>query len=147
MPNLRDTVYSRDQGECSACGLPAGVLDEALKTALDVLAYWHGPWEAKRLVAEMQVEWWGGKPRQSLWEADHIHQQAHDGSDDLENMRTFCVACHAKNTAMQAGEQAFTKRAQHSIPGYDTAHKATRARKKAPNTRMPGVNAPVFTLD
>jgi len=144
MPDLRETIYARDQGECAHCNLPAGMLDEAFKVALDVLTYWHDWKKARRMVNEMRVQWWGGKPGKSLWEADHITQQAHEGSDDPANVQTLCVQCHARNTAIQAGEAAKTTRAKHSIPGYDRPHKATRARKKAPNKRMPGINAPVF---
>ncbi len=144
MPDLRTTIYARDQGVCARCGLPCGVLDEALKVALGVLTYWHDWKKARRMVNECRVQWWGGKAGKSLWEADHLQQQAHDGSDDPDNVQTLCVACHARNTAIQAGEAAKEVRVQHSAPGYNRPLKATRARKKAPNKRMPGVNAPVF---
>ncbi len=144
MPDLRTTIYARDQGVCARCGLDSGAIDRMLAAAFTFLKERHRPWVANRMVNEMRVQWWGGKAGKSLWEADHLQQQAHDGSDDPDNVQTLCVQCHAQNTAIQAGEHAKEVRVQHSIPGYDKAFKATRAKKKAPNKRMPGVNAPVF---
>ncbi len=147
MPSLRDNLYARDSGICAHCGLDAGAVDRVMEAAFAILKERHWPWLANRMVNEMRVQWWGGKPGSSMWEADHIHQHAHGGPDGLENLRTLCVPCHAQNTAIQAGEAAKEDSMRQSIPGYDKAAKATRRRSKAPNVRMPGRNAPVFTLD
>ena len=87
---LRDLVFARDCGLCSACGTDTVVAYAALKRS-------RGPARAQSLAL------WGLKTvssRRSLWDADHIVPVVEGGGQcDLANMRTLCLKCHREATA------------------------------------------------
>jgi len=72
---LRDQVFARDRGICTACG----------KARAEALALWG--------LKTVQA-------RRSLWDADHILPVAEGGGQcDLDNIRTLCLPCHREATA------------------------------------------------
>ena len=81
---LRDQVFARDCGICTACGVDT----EALRKQFRKLDY-----RARRQF----LKEWGLKEgwRRSLWDADHVIAVAEGGGEcDLSNMRTLCLNCH-----------------------------------------------------
>ena len=86
---LREQVYERDKGACSACGVDTNFELRRLRRSRG----------AKRLE---QMAHWGMKTRlrKSLWDADHIVPVAEGGGEcDLSNIRTLCLRCHRAATA------------------------------------------------
>jgi 5-methylcytosine-specific restriction enzyme A len=85
---LREQVFLRDRGICSACAIDT--TREAQK-----LRYARGENRVALLVH------WGlrRRSRKSLWDADHIVPVIEGGGEcDLENMRTMCLRCHRQAT-------------------------------------------------
>ena len=81
---LREQVFARDKGVCSACGLDTEALRKD-KRKLD--------WRARR---QFEKDWGG---RRKLWDADHIVPVVEGGGEcDLANMRTLCLKCHREAT-------------------------------------------------
>lgn len=86
---LRDQVFRRDRGVCSACGIDTQSCYFELKRARG----------AKR---EKLLTRWGLRKlsRKSLWDADHITPVAEGGGEcDLDNLRTLCLICHRLKTS------------------------------------------------
>ncbi|MBB5063751.1 HNH endonuclease signature motif containing protein [Granulicella mallensis] len=87
---LRDQVFARDCGVCTACGTDTVAAYAALKRS-----------RGKARVEALAV--WGLKTvqtRRSLWDADHIRPVAEGGGQcDLDNLRTLCLPCHREATA------------------------------------------------
>jgi 5-methylcytosine-specific restriction protein A len=87
---LRDQVFERDRGICAGCGIDCEAEIRRLK----------------RVRAEKRAEaWkaWGLRPRQrrTLWDADHIIPVVEGGGEcDLDNIRTLCLRCHKRETAL-----------------------------------------------
>ena len=85
---LREQVFERDRGVCSACGI-------------DTVAEWL---RLSRLRGERRrasiLAWGIGRaPRRSLWDADHIVPVSEGGGEcDLSNIRTLCLKCHRAAT-------------------------------------------------
>lgn len=85
---LRERVFERDKGICSACRTDTEAAYRDLKRARGV--------HRERLLAR-----WGLKKiaRKSLWDADHIVPVAEGGGEcDITNLRTLCLACHRQAT-------------------------------------------------
>ncbi|HTR34262.1 MAG TPA: HNH endonuclease [Bryobacteraceae bacterium] len=86
---LREKVFERDRGVCSACGV-------------DCQEAWHN---LRRLRGPARLRaWrdWGVRAgsRKSLWDADHIVPVVEGGGEcDLQNIRTLCLKCHRAATA------------------------------------------------
>lgn len=99
--NLRRQVAARDFGVCEICRLDTHQLFEVLKnifrnkrrgnlTNQIINKY---SWAIKfDLCGDHQVRRW-------VWEADHSEPLCEGGLDDLSNLRTLCIPCHAKQTA------------------------------------------------
>lgn len=86
---LREQVYERDQGMCSACGVDTNFELRRLRRS-----------RGNRRLEQMAH--WGLKTRlrKSLWDADHIVPVAEGGGEcDLSNIRTLCLRCHRAATA------------------------------------------------
>ena len=86
---LREQVYARDKGWCSACGVNTDFEVRRLRRSRG----------SKR---EEQMGHWGLKTRlrKSLWDADHIVPVSEGGGEcDLSNIRTLCLRCHRVATA------------------------------------------------
>lgn len=134
------------KGICIQCGFPGMSMDKAVKEALAFLRTLFPYKTAKRMTKELQVLM-GGKPDSSLWEADHIVAVEEGGSDDPDNLQPLCIPCHALKTGMAAGERKKRRKAmeaQERVKAPDKAIKEARIKKKFPNVRMPGINAPVY---
>jgi len=81
---LRENVFLRDRGICSACGV-------------DTLAAYRRLRASRGRSRRALLEHWGLKryTRKSLWDADHIQPVAEGGGEcDLDNLRTLCLRCH-----------------------------------------------------
>jgi 5-methylcytosine-specific restriction endonuclease McrA len=86
---LREQVFRRDRGICSACGIDTQACYFELKRARG----------AKR---EKLLSRWGLRKltRKSLWDADHVLAVAEGGGEcDLGNLRTLCLVCHRQKTS------------------------------------------------
>jgi 5-methylcytosine-specific restriction enzyme A len=86
---LREQVLARDRGVCALCGIDT-------RAAFAQIRRSRGTARLKTLAR------WGLKKltRNSLWDADHILPVAEGGGEcDLENIRTLCLICHARETA------------------------------------------------
>jgi 5-methylcytosine-specific restriction enzyme A len=87
---LRDQVFARDRGICTACGTDTVAAYATLKRS-------RGKARAEALAL------WGLKTvqaRRSLWDADHVLPVAEGGGQcDLDNIRTLCLPCHREATA------------------------------------------------
>ena len=86
---LREQVYERDRGMCSACGTDTNSELRRLRRS-------RGGRRAE------QMAHWGlkAKLRKSLWDADHIVPVSEGGGEcDLSNIRTLCLRCHRTATA------------------------------------------------
>ncbi|GAA3756409.1 HNH endonuclease [Terriglobus aquaticus] len=86
---LREQVYERDKGMCSACGCDTNFELRRLRRSRG----------SSRL---QQMAHWGLRTRlrKSLWDADHIVPVAEGGGEcDLSNIRTLCLRCHRVATA------------------------------------------------
>ena len=82
-------MFRRDRGVCAACGTDTELLRRD-KRKLDYAA-------RRRFEREWQV---AGRPRRSLWDADHIVPVCEGGGEcDLSNIRTLCLKCHRQATA------------------------------------------------
>ena len=86
---LREQVFQRDRGICSLCGVDGRAAYFELKRSRGT--------HRQRL-----LERWGLQrlTRKTLWDADHIVAVAEGGGEcDLDNLRTLCLICHARETA------------------------------------------------
>lgn len=83
---LRRALRKRDRGCCAICKLDTNGLRRELK----------GRGRARKLRER------GFKPRQSLWEADHIVPLIDGGGYGLDNLQTLCTPCHKQKTADEA---------------------------------------------
>ena len=81
---LREQVFLRDHGICSACQADTHAAYLELKRS-------RGTHRLKLL-----ARWGLGRlNRRTLWDADHILPVAEGGGEcDLENIRTLCLLCH-----------------------------------------------------
>lgn len=87
---LREMVLKRDKAVCEKCGVDTKIVRRDMKK-LDYAA-------RKAFLKD-----WGLKEgsRKSLWDADHILPVAEGGGEcDLANMRTLCLLCHRRETAL-----------------------------------------------
>lgn len=86
---LREKVFERDRGVCTACGTNTVKLRSEMRK-LDFSA-------RRRFLKEWGIS---EASRKSLWDADHIVPVAEGGGQcDLSNMRTLCLRCHSAATA------------------------------------------------
>lgn len=114
---LKSIVHKRDRGVCAACGLDTEEI-AALKKQLFYKrrVFWEDPPMSAWLPESRQelLKQWGPWSRYGvLWEADHIVPVIEGGGCcGLENLRTLCLACHARETKALAGRRARAKRAQ-----------------------------------
>ncbi len=97
---LREQVFERDRGICSACAVDT--VREARR-----LRYSRGA-NRSSLLAH-----WGLRrtSRKSLWDADHIIPVIEGGGEcDLENIRTLCLRCHRQATLQLRQRKRLTAR-------------------------------------
>src|SRR6185369_6423015 len=82
---IRRQVEKRDRGVCASCGCDTKKVERIL---------WHsdGLPEGRKMLFGTDR---GGR---GFWEADHIKQVAEGGTNELANLRTLCVGCHAAET-------------------------------------------------
>lgn len=93
-----DQVFARDCGVCAICRTHC----VEVRTTAITLRDEHGPEAARGFLAGLGFRLKSGRPIPSrLWEVDHVVPVAEGGSDDLENLSTLCLRCHAEKTAAQ----------------------------------------------
>ena len=90
MASLREQVFGRDKGVCACCQVDTEVKIQVAMHADDCTRA-----EAIRTIAEF---WGFGWARKTLWEADHRLPRHRGGGNELANMQTLCLPCHAKKT-------------------------------------------------
>jgi len=96
----RRRVRRRDRGICAECGVDTYALRRKFKKM--------GRGRTRALREQ------GYKPRQSLWELDHIVPLIDGGTHSDDNLQTLCTPCHTKKTAAEARERAERARADAS---------------------------------
>jgi 5-methylcytosine-specific restriction protein A len=86
-PNyLREHVFQRDRGRCSACGLDTEDLARRLRQMPKS--------QASRVLERLGM---ADCLDRSFWEAHHVKAVMEGGgSCGLENLRTLCVSCHRR---------------------------------------------------
>jgi len=85
--HLRQRVFERDRGICSACGL-------------DCVAHWRHIKRLRGRARGTALAEWRLRGRKSLWDADHVLPVIEGGGEcNLSNMRTLCLKCHRARTA------------------------------------------------
>lgn len=118
---VRRRLRKRDRGVCAHCRLDSYALGRELR----------GRGRTRALRER------GFKPRQSLWEVDHIVPLIDGGGHDLSNLQSLCAPCHKEKTAREARERA-RRAAEAREPACDSrASSAQRQRGAAPGTRAP----------
>ena len=123
-------VLERDAGVCAACGLDCiqalvelkRIRAEERKELMGDKLRWFNhqhPIDAQLVRFNTRCDDLGlsAKRRQDLsrrlWEMDHIQPVIEGGADcGLENLRTLCTACHAKETAALAARRAAARKAK-----------------------------------
>lgn len=152
---FRSTIFARDRGVCSLCGLDAHALDldacrgqveravEAARVSrhgarsralppdppappLDPLEYWLG-----RLAASYQWRADCNVPvREPAWQVDHVTPVALGGDwFDPINLRTLCTPCHRVQTARLNRELAAGRRAAKKASAPSGPRVRVRKRK------------------
>lgn len=87
---LRGRVFERDSGQCAEC---------RCKTEVQIEVAMHADGCTREEAIKAIAEYWGfGWGRTTLWEADHKLPRHRGGGDDLKNLQTLCLVCHAKKT-------------------------------------------------
>lgn len=92
MSRNRKRVFERDRGKCAQCSTHTEVLIEGVMQADDCSRA-----EAIKFYGEL---WGFGWACKTLWQADHRLPRHRGGGDELENLQTLCLRCHAKKTRM-----------------------------------------------
>lgn len=110
----RRRIRKRDRGRCAECGVDTYALRREFK------AMKRGRTKAMRDR--------GFKPRQSLWELDHIVPLVDGGSHDDSNLQTLCTPCHKAKTALEAAKRAAQAR------GRARAHDDAMLESTTPST-------------
>ena len=115
---LREQVFKRDRGICSACGIDAMREARRLRYArgenrISLLAHWG----LRR------------KSRKSLWDADHIIPVIEGGGEcDLDNIRTMCLRCHRQATLQLRRRKRPSVVSSYEATGHERSHLQTIAR-------------------
>ena len=140
----RLAVFERDKGVCKKCGRDTGELQELLAQIIASDLEDSTKVKVEKAFKKRMKEM--GFTKNHLWEAHHKDAQAHGGEHDLSNLETLCVPCHTKETAMQSGSDAKAVRAKNKAKKTPGPVKDAKRKNKAPNVKIPGVNAPVWSL-
>ncbi len=82
----RRRIRRRDRGRCASCRMDTYALKRKYRG--------RGSTQKLRKL--------GFKPRQSLWELDHIVPLIDGGSHDPSNLQTLCTPCHIDKTRLEA---------------------------------------------
>lgn len=137
---LRSAVYRRDHGICAACGLDTVWFQQSFRARTSLLPSGDtgDDWEIYCCLRR-RLHWrdlivrpvtrrgpmFGGQRiictclpcsmrRQasdlSSWDADHCTPLHLGGTNDMNNLRTLCRACHKRVTAAQARDRAAKRR-------------------------------------
>ncbi len=120
---FRRLVLDRDAHTCRLCGLDGRLLGRVVDRLFTLdrerwLGQVLGPAEQdQRLpVFLLRALGWGNRSR-ACWdilEADHVLPLVENGANTIENGRTLCVPCHARETAALAGRRAVALRARRA---------------------------------
>jgi hypothetical protein len=110
-------VKARDHGICAACGIDCIEIEHLRHDCV---------WAATRhpRIASAKTGWGPWARAHGVWEADHIVPVSEGGGCcGLDNYRTLCVVCHAKESGALRKRlnraEAERKRAKYELPGLD----------------------------
>lgn len=122
----RKVIFERDRGVCLMCGFDTVAGQKEYREA--IFAKYNRRYVKKTILTKdpITIEFTRATkiPIHAIvrdgdwWEVDHIHPVS-EGGDwfDLNNLRTLCVPCHARATAMLAAHQAERRRREKLIGG------------------------------
>lgn len=106
---LRRQAFERDAGVCVECGIDA----EELRRELNALKVAAGPDAPKKFSARVHFFNRLGfnkkaleDPERTLWEAAHVRSRVEGGQNDVRNVVTKCIRCHASETGAFAASRA-----------------------------------------
>jgi 5-methylcytosine-specific restriction endonuclease McrA len=108
---VRRAVYKRDRGVCALCGCDTSKLYRVLRWA----HHWEwannmpgvGGWSR---AIRSQIHGTKRPGAEGGYEVDHILPRELGGTNELANLRTLCVGCHADVTRKQAADRAARRR-------------------------------------
>lgn len=103
----RAAVLARDRGICAACGMDTiGKRAEVLVRLVDLPP-------AGQVELRLRLRTVGFPlSRACWWEADHVQAIHAGGADDLANLQTLCLGCHADKTRTDAAAHPRWRRAK-----------------------------------
>lgn len=130
----RSACWKRDRGVCTVCKLDTHRLAGAIERAADRMDKW-GRWDEwkssrgiRRFLARdgqdraivssmvllrdraLEAHGYQGHHENTLWEADHIKPvKEGGGACGLDNLRTLCVPCHKRISALGARRRAIER--------------------------------------
>jgi 5-methylcytosine-specific restriction endonuclease McrA len=113
----RRLVRKRDRTVCAKCGTDTNALRRRLRDQVARAAAKRAAGDGRQRSAATKkrastrgltkaLREQGFKPRQSLWELDHIVPLIDGGDHGLANLQTLCTPCHKEKTVREARERA-----------------------------------------
>lgn len=109
---VKRQVDRRDRGVCAICGCDTLKLLRILQWACrwEQRLSLYGPSGLNRCSFRLEV-FGTRRGGMGFHEIDHIRQRAEGGTNEMTNLRTLCVGCHADETRMFASRRAEARRA------------------------------------
>lgn len=156
----RHACFQRDRGVCCICGLDTHRLKGAIARCGRTAERWKDAWGAmgqlldpqgqrshwsiEALVERLALEAHGYPPYHdaTAWEADHIVPvKEGGGACGLDNLRTLCVPCHKRVSAIGARRRALDRRQAKGGDLFETvpteADDLILGRRRAAKGRVP----------
>ncbi len=128
----RRRIRKRDRGICADCGL------DTIKLKREFRAIGRG---RNKAIRER-----GFKPRQSLWELDHIVPLIDGGDHSDENLQTLCTPCHVEKTTREASERRVRSRpAAARAQSPESSATVSRPGEASKTSKLPQHRAPKRT--
>lgn len=169
----RHACFERDRGVCTVCKLDTHRLDGAIRHAARAANRWQeypdgvyashpiqavldpdgkvwGARTTSKLIRRLTLEAHGyqGNHENTIWEADHIKPvKEGGGACGLDNLRTLCVPCHKRVSALGARRRAIERQKKRNGGGlFETvpteADDLVLGRRRACRGRVPRERPP-----
>jgi len=136
-------VRKRDKTVCAECGIDTNALRRRLRDQVARAAEKRAAADgrSRSRVAKQRASTRGltkalrergFKPRQSLWELDHVVPLIDGGDHGLANLQTLCTPCHKKKTVREAHERAVRRSRERQQQDGDAGSAPPPAAKVKP---------------